>query len=74
MSAHKKERTVELEKGADGRNDWVSAGFFTDKIEERINANLEALHAQISSLTEMMEKLIQRRSAREFRTASTRKT
>ena len=30
-------------------------------IEERIKANLEALHAQISAFTEMMDMLIQAR-------------
>ena len=41
--------------------------------EEMIKANLEPMHAQISALTEMMVRLIQDSSAREFTTASIRK-
>ena len=45
----------------------------SDIIEESIKVNLEPLHAQISALTEMMDRLTQGNSARVFATASTRK-
>ena len=43
-------------------------------VEEKIKANLEPLHAQISALTQMMDRLIQGNSVREFMTASTRES
>ena len=41
-------------------------------VDERIKASLEPLHAQISALTEMMDRLIQSNSTKESTTASTR--
>ena len=41
-------------------------------VDERIKASLEPLHAQISALTEMMDRLIQNSLTTESTTASTR--
>ena len=53
-------------------NDEDSARFSPGVTEGKIKLNLEPLHAQISVLMEMMDRLIQGNSAREFTTASTR--
>ena len=70
--AHEEETAVKAEIDANEIFDRTSRGFSPDVIEERIKANLEPLHAQISALREMMDRLIQGKSAREFKTASTR--
>ena len=41
-------------------------------IDKRIKANLEPLHTQISALMEVLDRLIQVNSVREFTTANTR--
>ena len=74
MSADERETAVEVEIDANERNDGASASFSPEMIEERIKANVEPLHAQISALTEMMDRLIQGISVREFTTASARKS
>ena len=61
-----------LRSGNTYKNDGTSTRFSFDMVEGRINANLEPLHAQISALTEMMDRLIQGNSTREITTASTR--
>ena len=40
------------------QSDGASTEFFPNSIEERIKANLESLHAQISMLTQMMNKIV----------------
>ena len=72
MSTHADETAVETGTDANEQNNSTSARLSPDTIEEKIKANLEPLHAQISVLTEMMDKLIQVNSGREFTTASTR--
>ena len=44
----------------------------SNMVKERIRVNLEPLRAQISALTEMIDRLTQGNSTREFTTASTR--
>ena len=56
------------------RNLGTTTGFSPDMVEERVKANLQLFHTQISALTEMMDKLIHGNSAREFTTASTQKS
>ena len=71
-SAHDYETTVATKGDSTEKNDGTSLGFSNDMIEERIKANFEPLHAQISALTQMMSRLIQGNSAREFTTANRR--
>ena len=59
MSAHEEKSTTASKSNAAKRNNEISTGFSPDLIEERIKANLEPLHAQISTLTQMMDKLVQ---------------
>ena len=73
MCAHEEKATVEAEIDANERNNGAGIGFSLDMIEEKVKANLQPLYAQISALTEMMNRLIQGNSARVFTTASTRK-
>ena len=67
MSAHEEAATDMNEQ-----NDENSARFSPDIIEEKIEANLEPLHAQISAVAGMMDRLIQGKSARKFTTLKTR--
>ena len=55
-------------------NEESSIIFSPDVVDERIKASLEPLHEQISTLTEMMDRLIQSNSARETSTASSPET
>ena len=71
-SAHEEETAVEIKIGATERNGRARAGFSLDMIGEKIKTNLERLHAQISALTEMMDRIIQGNPATEFTTGSTR--
>ena len=72
MSAHKEEVTGEVEVDATECKEQNSVKFSPDLVDERIKASLEPLHAQISPLPEMMDRLIQNNSARETTTVSTR--
>ena len=72
MSAYRGEAMEGTATDMNEQNDESSARFSPDMIVERIKANLEPLHAQISALMEMMDRLFQSNSAREFTTASTR--
>ena len=56
---------------ANERIDGIDARFFSDTLDEEINANLEPLHAQTTVSTEMMDRLIGGHSPREFMAAST---
>ena len=69
MSAHEEEVTGEVEA-----NEENSAKFSVDLVNESIKTSLEPLHAQISALTEMMDRLIQNSSARETTAVSSRET
>ena len=71
MFPHEEDTAVEAQIDANEQNDQTSASFSPDMIEERIKASLEPLHPQISAVTEMMDRLIQRYSARKNTTAST---
>ena len=64
--------TGEVEIDVNEGNEESRVRFSPDVVEDRIKASLESLHAQISALAEMMDRLIQSNSAREFATASTR--
>ena len=72
MSAHEEEVTGEVEADATEGNERNSIGFSPDLVDERIKASLEPLHAQISALTEMMDRLIRSNSAKETTTVSSR--
>ena len=73
MSAHE-EATGEVETGTIAGNEESSMRVSADLVDERIKANLEPLHAQISALTEMMDRLIPSNSAKDTSTASSRET
>ena len=72
MYTHEEDTTVEAGLYANEQNNQTNGIFSPDMIEEKIKANLEPLCAQISPLRELMDRLIQGNSAREFMTASTR--
>ena len=72
MSAQEEEETGEVEVDAIGGNEERSLRFSPDLVDERIKGSLEPLHAQVSALTEMMDRMIPGNSARELTTASTR--
>ena len=56
MSAHEEEMTGEVEIGANEVNEEDNVRFSPDIFDERIKVNLEPLHAQISVLTEMIDR------------------
>ena len=64
MLAHEEETTGEIETGIIESNEENSTRFSPNSVDERIKASLEPLHAQICSLAEMTERLIQGNSAR----------
>ena len=72
MSAHEEGATGEVETGTIEGNEEINISFSPDLADERIKASLEPLHAQISALTEMMDRLIQSNSTKEPTTASSR--
>ena len=74
MSAHEEEVTGEVEVNSNEGNEENSVRFSLDLVDERIKASLEPFHAQISALTEMMDRFIQSNSTRELTTAGTRET
>ena len=61
-----------MESGATEGSEESNIGFSPELVEERIKASLEPLHAQISALTEMMDRSIQSNLTIESTTASTR--
>ena len=73
MSAHE-EATGEVETGTIAGNEESGMRVSADLVDERIKTNLEPLHAQISALTEMMDRLIPSNSAEDTSTASSRET
>ena len=72
MSAHGDENTGEAETGIIEGSEGNGMIFFPKLIDERIKASLEPLHAQITALTEKMDRLIQNNSAKKTTTASSR--
>ena len=58
MSTHGDENTGEAETGIIEGSEENSIRFFPELVDERIKASVEPLHAQISALTEMMDRLI----------------
>ena len=64
------ESTGEAETGMIEGSEENGIRFSPELVDERIKANLEPLHAQITALTEMMDRLIQNKSAKESATAS----
>ena len=72
MSAHEEVVIGEVEIDSNEGNEENGVRYSPDMVDERIRANLESLHTQIFALIEMMDRLIQSNSAKEFTTASTR--
>ena len=72
MSAHGGENTGETETGIIEGSEKNSMGFSPELVDKTIEASLEPLHAQISALIEMMDRLIRRNSAKEATRASSR--
>ena len=64
MTAHEEEATGEVETDTIEGNEESCIRFFSDLVDERIKASLELFHAQISVLTEMMDRLIQSNTAK----------
>ena len=74
MSAHEREVTGDVDADAGDGIEESSIRFSPDLVDERIKASPERLHAQISALTQIMDRLIQSNSAKETTTASSRET
>ena len=77
LPTHEEKPTVATETNVNVRENENSTGFSPVPwymIEEKIKANFELFPAQFSALVQMLERLIQGKSAREFTTASSRKT
>ena len=72
MSAHGDENAGEAETGIIEGSEENRIRFSPELVDERTKASLEPLHAQISALTEMMDRLIQSNSTAESTTASSR--
>ena len=74
MPAHEGEVTGKLKADATKGNEENSVNSSPEIVGERIKASLEPSHAQISALTEMIDRLIQSNLARETDTASSLET
>ena len=72
MSTHGDENTGKAETVIIEDSEENSIRFSPELVYERIKPSLEPLHAQISALTEMMDRLIQSNSTKESTTASSR--
>ena len=72
ISTHGDENTREAETGIIEGSEENSIRFSPKLVGEKIKASLEPLHAQISVLTQMMDRLIQSNSTKESTTASSR--
>ena len=70
MSTHGDENTGVAETGITEGSDEGHIRFSPELVDERIKASLEPRHAQISALTEMMDRLIQSTLTTESTTAS----
>ena len=73
MSAYGDENTGEAETGIIEGSEENSMRFSPELLNEKINASLEPLYAQITALTEMMDRLIQSNSAMEATTVGSRR-
>ena len=72
MSTHGDENTGEAEMGTIQSSEENSVRFSPELVDEKKMASLEPLHAQISALIEMIDRLIQSNSTEESTTASSR--
>ena len=72
MSKHENENPEVVESGVTEDSEESNIGLSPVLVEKRIKASLEPLHAQISALTEVMDRLIQDNLTTESMTASTR--
>ena len=72
MSTYGDENTGEAEVGITEGSEESNIGLPPELLDEKIEASLEPLDAQISALTEMMDRLIQNNLTTESTTASTR--
>ena len=72
MSAQEEQSTAASESNAAKRISRTSTEVSPELFKERIKANLEPLHAHITALTQMMNKLIRDNSAKAYSTANTR--
>ena len=72
MSTHGDENTGEAETGMIEGREENSIRFSPELVDETIKASLEPLHAQISTLTKMMDRIIQSNLTTESTTASSR--
>ena len=70
ISAHKDDTTGKIETGIIEGSEGNSIGFSPKLVDERIKASLETLNAEITALTEKMDRLIQNISAKGTTTAS----
>ena len=59
MSTHRDENTEVMASEVTEGSEESNIGLSPELVEERIKANLEPLHVQISTLTEMKDRLIQ---------------
>ena len=72
MSAHGDEIEEEVEKGIIDGSEENGIRFSSELLDERMKVSLEPLHAQISALAEMMDRLIQSNLTSESTKASSR--
>ena len=72
MSMHGDENTGEAGSGINEGSKENSVSFSPELVDERIKANFEPLHAQISAFAEMMDSLIQSNSTTKSTAASFR--
>ena len=72
LSRHEEEATGEANVITGDGNEENNVGFSPDLVDSRIKASYEPLPAQISALTEMMNRLIQSNPTKEPTTAITR--
>ena len=72
MSAHEEQATEAFEVHTAEQGDEGNMEFSPNFVEERIKANLEPIHAQITMQTQMMSELTQYHSARTNHMASPR--
>ena len=72
MSPHEEEVTREVEADATEGSEENRVRFSSYLVDGMIKASLEHLHAQISALNELMDRLIQSNSAKETTTVCSR--
>ena len=73
MTAHADETTREVQMGGNESSEENSMVFSPELVDEKIKVSLEPLHARITVLTGMMDRLIQCNSAKEVLTGSSLK-